>query len=129
MCPHRDSHQLYLTLNILSEFHKFGPYGNLKDVHVLDYIGALLFSLCSSPSLCGEARSIDMHSQVSHINTPKKTHQESRSPMLAVKKVTFNRSVGFVCSDTSCDDIPTSKTVDMCRGPLWQSGNTLASHL
>ena len=115
MCPHGDSQQLYLTLNILSEFHKFGPYGNLKDVHVLDYIGVPLFNLCVNPSLCGEAQSIGMHSQVVHINTFQRTHHESRSPMSFVNKVAFNRSVGFVCPDSFCDEILTTKTVNMCN--------------
>ena len=104
-----------MTLNLLSEFHKYGPYGNLKDVHVLDYIGVPLFNLCSSFSLCGEVQGIDMHSQVVDINTSNRTHQESRSPMSVINKVSFNRSIDFVCSNTLCDVLPTSKATDMCN--------------
>ena len=85
MIPYKESQQLYWAFISLSQLHKRGPYGNLKDVHVCDFIGLLLFKLCASPSLCGEDRSIEIHSQVTN-----NTLQESRSPSLANNKVVFD---------------------------------------
>ena len=93
--------------------HKRGPYGNLKDIHVYDFIGLPLFNLHTSLLLCGEDQGIDTHSHVVN-NTFIRTHQESRSPKLAANKVIFNRSVGFVCEDAECNTVPTCETVDMC---------------
>ena len=102
-----------MTLNSLSHLHKRGPYGNLKDIHVSDFIGLPLFNLHTSLLLCGEDQGIDTHSHVVN-NTFIRTHQESRSPKLAANKVIFNRSVGFVCEDTECNTVLTCDTVDMC---------------
>ena len=110
--PHMGSQQLYLTLNSIFHLHKRGPYGNLKDIHVYDFIGLPLFNLHTSLLLCGEDQGINTHSNVVK-NTFTRTHQESRSPKLAANKINFNRSVGFVCEDTECNILPTCETVDM----------------
>ena len=106
------SQQLYFTLNVISHLYKHGPYGNLKDIHVYDFIGLPLLNLHTSPVLCGEDQGINTHANVVE-NTFTRTHQESRSPKLAVNKIMFNRSVGFVCKDTECNNLPACDTVDM----------------
>ena len=106
------SQQLYLTLNVIFRLHKRGPYGNLKDIHVYDFIGLPLLNLHTSPLLCGEDQGINTHANVVK-NTCTRTHQESRSPKSAVNKIMFNRSVGFVCKDTECNILPACDTVDM----------------
>ena len=60
--PHMGSQQLYLTLNSIFHLHKRGPYGNLKDIHVYDFIGLPLFNLHTSLLLCGEDQGINTHS-------------------------------------------------------------------
>ena len=89
------SQQLYLTLNVIFHLHKHGPYGNLKDIHVYDFIGLPLLNLHTSPVLCGEDQGINTQVNVVK-NTSRRTHQESRSPKLAVNKIMFNRSVCVV---------------------------------
>ena len=103
----------YIRLNSLSHLHKRGLYGNLKDIHVSNFIGLPLLNLHTSLLLCGEDQGIDTHSHVVN-NTLIRTHQESGSPKLAANKVIFNRSVGFMCEDTEYNTVLTCDTVDMC---------------
>ena len=95
--------------------HSFGPYGNLRDKLVTQFVGVLLIRVkcCLPPTLRGDG----YKSEGNFGNPNLKPHQESW-PSTVVETVNknnilFNRNVGFVSSNTDLVNAPKKSPVDM----------------
>ena len=82
--------------------HQYGPYNNLLDSKVTDFIGVLLLSLTHTGTTC--CNEIKRHNQGSY--------QENRSPSVIEHKVKFQRNIGFVIHNTRLSYSPASPSVD-----------------
>ena len=95
--------QLY---SIIVKMHCYGPYNNLSDCKLVDFIGVPFLSLtCMGATGCNDK---EKHSH----QVLAGSHQESWSPIVIEPKVVFQKNIGFVINDTCLSCSPASPLVD-----------------
>ena len=88
--------------SIIFKMHYYGPYNNLLDCKLVNFIGVPLLSLTPMGATCCNDK--EKYSQGSH--------QESGSPIVIEPKVVFQKNIGFVINDTCLSYSPASPLVD-----------------
>ena len=108
------SFKLQTCINVVSKAHCNGPFLNLRDRKVLQFIGVPLikFSCLCNPTLRGRGQQSEL---IRESNQP---HQESwsssRSKSQCNKDIcSFDRNLGFVCKNTELLDLPEGLAIDM----------------
>ena len=91
--------------------HLYGPYANLCDLHVAQFIGIPLFKLQLNVKLCGGDR-CEVKPAVEAVSVHR-SHQESGSPVDSKNKVKFDNTLGFATNNTVCSDLPINASVDI----------------
>ena len=91
--------------------HLYGPYANLCDLHVAQFIGIPLVKLQLNVKLCGGDR-CEVKPAVEAFFVHR-SHQESGSPVDSKNKVKFDNTLGFVTNNTVCSDLPIYASVDI----------------
>ena len=97
------------------KIHSFGPYGNVKDKLICQYIGVPLIKIhtCAYPTLWGDGN-VSKGDTVSESPLP---HQESWSPVVDESgnknSVIFDRNMGFVSCNTEYIKAPTRSPVEV----------------
>ena len=96
----------------ICNLHSFGPYGNLRDKKVLQFIGCPLVKVQSVNSLWGGDRSGSrVVKEKVHVH---RSHQESWSPTVnTVNKDSFDSNIGFITESTSCLALPVKAPVNI----------------
>ena len=87
---------------LLVKMHQHGPYNNLIDCKVVDFIGIPLLCVTRMGTTC--YNDLQRHNQGSY--------QESRSSIVIDHKVKFQKNIGFVTHDTRLSYSPMSPMVD-----------------
>ena len=105
-----------LSSSVLSilKLHGRGPYSNLRDVQIQDFIGVPFIKINTDckETLCGEEQTLFKSKDSEH-----KSHQESWSPELTnicINKsdIYIDRNMGFVTANTINSDLPSSLPID-----------------
>ena len=97
------------------KIHSFGPYGNVKDKLICQYIGVPLIKIhtCAYPTLWGDGN-MSKGDTVSESPLP---HQESWSPVVDESgnknSVIFDRNMGFVSCNTEYIKAPARSPVEV----------------
>ena len=105
VCPIFVNH----VYSCVCKMHLYGPYSNVFDRNVVQYIGLPLLNL--KHILCGEP---NVSTRKSH-NVVVSGHQESWSPECSENKVVnlFDKNVGFVIDKSQLVDLPCNTPLDM----------------
>ena len=93
---------LLKTYSYVIKMHQYGPFNNLCDCKILDFIGIPLLALTQTGAT--SYNDTQRHNQGSY--------QESRSPSVIKYKVKFQKNIGFVTSNTGLSCSPASPAVD-----------------
>ena len=90
--------------------HFHGPYNNVYDRKISQFIGVPFVKLNLSHKHMGEAYNTD-----SLVSEPMLDHQESWSPACNENKndVQFDRNIGFVANKSTLSNLPCNLPVDM----------------
>ena len=106
--------KLQTCINAVSKAHCNGPFFNLRDRKVLQFIGVPLikFTCLCNPTLRGRGQQAELSSE------PNQPHQESwsssRCKSQCNKEIgSFDRNLGFVSKNTELLDLPEGLAIDM----------------
>ena len=110
--PYWECRQCCTSYTRICNLHSFGPYGNMRDRKVLQFIGYPLVQFQSVNLLWGGDRrgSCAVKEKV-HMH---RSHQESWSPPVnIVNKDSFDNNIGFITESTSFLALPVNLPVNM----------------
>ena len=98
---------LFVTATLVYNMHLFGPYNNVYDRKISQFIGVPFVKLNHKHK--GES-----YNTYSLVTEPRLDHQESWSPMCTENKnaVSFDKYIGFVTNKTTLSNLPCSLPVD-----------------
>ena len=93
---------LPVLVDNICNLHNRGPYGNLKDLKVLEFVGLPLVKLCTCTTTCDSYDHCNDSKLKEKPHNDEELHKESRSSMVFNKDIPFNYKIGFVTQPTSC---------------------------
>ena len=95
---------------VYTTMHFYGPYNNVYDRKISQFIGVPFVKLKLSHKRKGESSNTD-----SLVMEPMLDHQESWSPLCNENKndVQFDKNIGFVTNKTKLSNLPCNFPVDM----------------
>ena len=110
--PYWECRQCCTSYTRICNLHSFGPYGNMRDRKVLQFIGYPLVKFHSVNLLWGgDCRGSCAVKEKVHMH---RSHQESWSPSVnIVNKDSFDNNIGFITESTSFLALPVNSPVNM----------------
>ena len=89
---------LSLIVSNIYKLHDRGPYGNLIDLKVFDFV----VKFCDSTTQCDSYNHCNDFEVEQRVHNYEELHKESRPSMVLNKDVLFDHNIGFVTELTSC---------------------------